>query len=400
MQTVERSFLSGFPMGRLFGIEVRVHSSLILIFGLIVLELGAAGLPDAHPSWPTWAVWAFAVAAALGFFLSVLVHELGHATVARRCGVEITEIVLFLFGGVAAARNEPRSPKIELLMALVGPFISLAIGLGCTALGTALAGDALAAAELTGDLGAVGAGGTLLLWLGPVNILLAAFNLLPGFPLDGGRVLRAAFWGITGSIERATRWAAIAGRVVAWAIIAVGVSMIFGLIWPVLGGGLVGGVWLLLVGWFLYGAAQASQLQASIREVLEGVRVREVMHTELTTFGPDATVEEVAERFLTSADQRAFPVIVDEHMVGLVCLEDLRRAPRERWEATAVASVMTPLESLGLVGPDADASEAARELKRRDVDQIPVVDGDRLHGLVRRADVLRFLELKAPALPT
>jgi Zn-dependent protease/CBS domain-containing protein len=399
MQTAERSFLSGFPMGRLFGIEVRVHVSLVLIFGLIVLELGAAGLPDAHPEWPSWAVWVGAVVAGLGFFFSVLVHELGHALVARRRGMEITEIVLFLFGGVAQAHHAPSSPRSELLMALVGPFISLTLGLGCTALGAFLAGDALAEAEATGELAQVGPAATLLLWLGPINLVLAIFNLLPGFPLDGGRVLRALAWWITGSIEQATRWAAIAGRAVAWAIIAIGISMIFGLVWPVLGGGLVGGVWLVIVGWFLDGAAQASRLQASMRRVLEGVPVAELMHTGVATLAPDVHVDEVARRFVMHPDQRAFPVLVDDHMIGLVCIEDLHRAPHERWEATPVAAVMTPFEQLAIVGPDADASAAVEALTRRDVDQIPVVEGDRLRGVVRRADVLRVLEVHAPAIP-
>ncbi len=399
MQPADRSFLGGFPLGRVFRIPVRVHVSLLVIFGLIVLQLGAAGLPDSHPFWKPWLVWTVAVAAAVAFFLSVLLHELGHALVARKMGLEVSGITLFLFGGVAQVRGEAPSARAELAMAAVGPLISFTIGFVCTAVGGLLAFGAVRSGEGSFGLAQVGPITTLLLWLGPINLLLAAFNLLPGFPLDGGRILRALLWWRSGDIEKATRWAALSGRVVAGLLIAVGVSMMFGVVWPILGGGLVGGLWLVLVGWFLFGAAQASYQQVTLRKVLEGVPVTELMRTNVTPISPDTIVSDVARHAVAESDQRAFPVVVDGHLVGLVCLEDLRRAPYEAWSSTPVAEIMTPLEGLARVAPDADASEAAEELARRDVDQVPVVDGDRLLGIVRRADVLRFLRLRTPALP-
>jgi Zn-dependent protease/CBS domain-containing protein len=399
MQTADRSFLGGLPLGRVLRIPVRVHVSLIVIFGLIVLQLGAAGLPDSHPFWSPWLVWTVAVVAALAFFASVLLHELGHAIVARRMGLEVSGITLFLFGGVAQVRGEAPSARGELAMAVVGPLISFAIGFVCTAIGGALAYDAIRRAGGIAALASVGPVTTLLLWVGPINLLLAAFNLLPGFPLDGGRILRALLWWKTGDIEKSTRWAALAGRVVASLVIALGVSMMFGVVWPVLGGGLVAGLWLVLIGWFLFGAAQASYQQVAMRRVLEGVPVTALMQTEVVPLAPDVSVAEVARRCVMESDRRAFPVVVDGRLVGLVCLDDLKRAPYERWAETPVAEVMTPLESLVHVGPKSDASDAAEELARRDVDQVPVVEGDRLLGLVRRADILRFLQLRTPALP-
>lgn len=399
MQPADRSFLGGLPLGRLFRIPVRVHVSLLVIFGLIVLQLGAAGLPDSHPFWKPWLVWTVAVLAAVSFFVSVLLHELGHAMVARRMGLDVSGITLFLFGGVAQVRGEAPSARAELAMAAVGPLISFTIGFVCTAIGGFLAYDAISRAEGLGALASVGPITTLLLWLGPINILLALFNLLPGFPLDGGRILRAILWWRTGDIEKATRWAAFSGRVVASLLIAIGVSMMFGVVWPVLGGGLIGGLWFVLIGWFLFGAAQASYQQVAMRRVLEGVPITDLMRTNVTPVTPDTSVAAVARHYFAESEQRAFPVVVDEHLVGLVCLEDLRRAPYERWSETTVAEVMTPLESLARLGPESDASAAAEELARRDIDQVPVLEGDRLLGMVRRADVLRFLQLRAPALP-
>ena len=246
----------GFALGRVFGIQVRVDWSLSFIFGLIVLDLGAGVFPRWHPDWSAPLCWGVALAAALLFFASVLAHELSHALVARTRGIAVPRITLFLFGGVAELAEEPRTPGAEFLIAIVGPLTSLAIGGGALLASGLLAGPLLSDATLTSLESAklleqLGPLPTLLLWLGPVNVTLGLFNLIPGFPLDGGRVLRALLWAITHDAAKATRWAARTGQLVA-------VFMIVGGGMLALGGSAIQGVWLALLGWFLYKAASNS----------------------------------------------------------------------------------------------------------------------------------------------
>jgi Zn-dependent protease len=246
---------SGFALGRLFGIEVRVDWSLSFIFALIALDLGAGVFPRWHPDWSVALCWGVALTAALLFFASVLAHELSHALVARARGIAVPRITLFLFGGVAELAEEPRTPGSEFLIAIVGPLTSLAIGAGALVATGLLAGpllpDMSSALESSSLLEQLGPLPTLLLWLGPVNVTLGLFNLIPGFPLDGGRVLRSALWKITGDAAKATRWAARSGQLVA-VFMMVGGGMI------ALGGNAMQGVWLALLGWFLYRAASSS----------------------------------------------------------------------------------------------------------------------------------------------
>jgi Zn-dependent protease len=204
---------TGFPLGRPFGIAVTADASLLLIFGLLVINLGAFALPSWHPNWSPLLVWVLAAIAALSFLASVLLHELSHALVGRAFNIEIRGITLFMFGGVAHLEDEPKSPRAEFLMAAAGPLMSLLIGSASTLLGLWIGRDAFArfpdpkaAQNLLGPLP------TLLLWLGPFNVFLAIFNLVPGFPLDGGRVLRAVLWWVTGDLRGATRWATMLGQ--------------------------------------------------------------------------------------------------------------------------------------------------------------------------------------------
>ncbi|HMI93041.1 MAG TPA: site-2 protease family protein, partial [Polyangiales bacterium] len=247
---------TGFALGRLFGIQVRIDWSLSFIFGLIALDLGAGVFPRWHPEWSAPLCWGVALAAAVLFFASVLAHELSHALVARARGIAVPRITLFLFGGVAELAEEPRTPGSELLIAIVGPLTSLAIGAGALLLSGWLAAPLLpdvnhATLESAEVLARLDPFTTLLLWLGPVNVTLGLFNLIPGFPLDGGRVLRAVLWAITRDAAKATRWAARSGQLVA-------VFMMVGGAMLALGGNTMQGVWLALLGWFLYKAASNS----------------------------------------------------------------------------------------------------------------------------------------------
>lgn len=381
----------GIQLARIAGIDVHLDWSLLIVFGLVVIGLGAGYLPSVHPGWPVTLVWATAFAAGVAFFASVLAHELSHAIVGRAVGIPVHRITLFLFGGLAQMDDEPKTPKAELAMTVVGPLTSLVIGIVATSLGYALAGGIDPMDETA--LASVGPGASILLWLGSVNVALAVFNMVPAYPLDGGRVFRAIAWWTTGDRERATRWASSLGRLFGWTLIGVGALMALGFRVPFFGTGLGGGLWLGLIGWFVANAARAGYQQILVKKALTGVPVQKVMLRSLETVPSKISLSSFVEDHVMRHDQRCFPVMRDGQLEGLVCIEDLRRVPRDDWASTPVREVMTPAGDLATVEPEADAHEALTELGRRDVDQLPVVDHGELVGLVRRKDLIRWIAL-------
>jgi Zn-dependent protease/CBS domain-containing protein len=387
---------NGWRIGRIFGITIYVDWSWLLIFLLVTVNL-ATGFAQIHPNWGAGLIWIVAVVAALLFFASVLAHELSHAIVARAQDIPVQNITLFLFGGVANIQQEPRSPRGEFVMAVVGPITSLAIGGICL-----LAAGAFA--RLPTDV-AVSPGGafaaldpltTLLLWLGPINILLGIFNLLPGFPLDGGRVLRAVLWAATGNFRKATRWAAWVGQAVAWLLIFTGIAMIFGVQVPFFGAGVVSGLWLAFIGWFLSSAARQNEQQVVIHDMLEGVPAGRLMRSDVPAVPPTISVGDLVHRYVMGTDERAFPVLDNDQLLGLVTLEDIRKVAPESWETTAAREIMTPAAQLAVVRPQDDVTMALDQIMLRDVRQVPVIADGRLVGLVRRRDIMRWLQLQTP----
>lgn len=387
---------SGITLGRLVGVQVHVDWSLLFIFALVTFNLGAGLFPRWHPTWSAALCWGTALGAALLFFASVLAHELAHAVVARRKGIPVSRITLFLFGGVAAMEGEPPSPAAEFWMAIVGPLTSLAIGIVATLAGSQLAGSQLAEQTLSQGFTSAnpalveeafrtaGPVATLLLWLGPINLLLAVFNMIPGFPLDGGRVLRSLMWWWTSDLSKATRWAAGAGQVLAWSMMGLGVMNLFS-------GALVQGLWFLLLGWFLNQAARASYQNVLLRRSLSNVSVASVMRTNLDRVSPQLALDAFVRDHVIAADQHAFPVEAHGDLLGLVCPSDLRKVAQASWPAATVGDIMTPAQALTSLPPEAPAEQALDALARQDVDQIPVLDGMRLLGLVRRGDLFRLL---------
>ena len=387
----------GIDIGRIAGVAVRLDLSLVIIFVLITTLLAFGLLPTWHPDWPAALTLFTAATAAVLFLVSVLLHELSHAIVGRRLGMRIDRITLFVFGGMAHMAGEPPTWRTEFAMAIVGPVTSLVIGVACLVLAGVLAGPVgLDAADPLQAVAGLGPLPTLLPWLGPVNVLLAAFNLVPGFPLDGGRVLRSLLWAATGDLQRATRWASLAGQGFALLLIAVGFAMILGLRVPPFGSGLVGGLWLALIGWFLNNAAILSYRQVVVSETLRDLPVTRVMYTDYQPVAPDDSVHDLVERHLLRSSQRAFPVEQLGRFVGLVCLQDVNRLPRDAWHTTRVADVMTGRAALDALPPSAMASEALTLLGERRVNQVPVVDGDRLLGLVTRENIVTWLVVSAP----
>jgi Zn-dependent protease/CBS domain-containing protein len=333
-------------------------------------------------------VWGMAFGTAVLFFASVLAHEMSHALVARVHDVPVRQITLFIFGGMAHMEEEPSSPKAEFWISIVGPFTSIAIGLLATFGGLALAEVPAGAFEQDprAALAALGPAATLLLWLGPINLLLGIFNMVPGFPLDGGRVLRAILWWRMKDMVRATQWAARAGQWFAWTLMALGFLSFFA-------GDLVGGLWLLLIGWFLNNAARMSYEQLLVRRVLEGVPVSRIMARSVASVSPDTSVDVLVREHIMATDQRAFPVLGRSGLEGIVSIDDVRKVPQDRWAGVRVAEIMTPAEALSTVTPEADAQRAMEVLTRRDVNQLPVVDHGKLIGMVRRHDLLKWLAL-------
>ena len=359
-----------------------------------MLSLSTGVFPSWHPDWTPALAWVTALGAALLFFASVLVHELSHALAGRLGGIHVRRITLFMLGGMAHMEREPPTWRSELVMAAVGPVTSLALGLLFLWLAGLVAGPLEVDPEdPRAALAALSPLATLLAWLGPVNLLLGVFNLVPGFPLDGGRVLRALIWGATGSLRKATRWASRGGQAFAWLLIGTGMLMLFGLVVPVLGGGPWSGLWLMFIGWFLNNAALVSYRQLLVKETLEAVPVARIMQTRLTRVAPDISVARLAGEHMMASGQRVLPVERDGRFLGIVSLSDLQRSERRAWDRMSAAEIMTPVSRLACVSPGDDAGEALAELARRGVNQLPVLDKGRLVGLLRREDVLKWLAL-------
>ena len=384
----------GVRLGRVAGIEVLLDWSLLFIFVLILVSLAGGVFPAWHPDWSPGLIWLTALGAAILFFVSVLLHELAHAVVGRRGGVTIRRITLFMFGGMAQMENEAPSWRAELMMALAGPFTSFALGILFAALASAIAGPIeINPQDPAAAFSALGPVPSLLAWLAQVNIILAIFNLVPGFPLDGGRVLRAIMWGITGDFLAATRRASRAGQVIAWMLMAIGFLMVLGLQVPFFGTGPVSGLWLIFIGWFLNNAAVMSYRQLIVRDSLEGVPVSRLMQTRFTRVDPDMPVATLLDEHVMASGQRAFPVEQDGRLIGMVCLRDLNKRGRDAWGATTVREIMTPVDRLTTVSPRDEAFDVLALLGQRDLNQLPVVDNGRLVGMIRREDILKWLSL-------
>ena len=381
---------------RIAGIDITVDWSLLIIFLLIVWGLAAGVFPQWHPAWSPATAWLTAVAAALLFFASVLAHELSHSLVARAYGISVRRIVLYVFGGMAQIEHEPGRWVAELWMAIVGPITSLVIGFLCLFLGVVGIRhvDVTSLTSVEHALAGLDPARTLLLWLGQINIILALFNLVPAFPLDGGRVLRAILWGVTHDLRRATRWASSLGQAFAWILIGAGIAMVLGFSVPILGSGLINGIWLAFIGWFLNNAALVSYRQLLTHEILQDVPVSRVMLTRFDMVPPQLPLETLVDAYMQRSDQRAYPVVgANDELLGMVFQHDIERLSPEQRRTLTVRDVLHPPEKIVGVRPEEDVLEVLNLLANRDLNQVPVLDHGHMVGLVRRADILRWLAL-------
>ncbi len=386
---------SGFSIGRIFGINIRIDWSWLFIFALIAWNL-ATVFAAAHPSWDLGLAWGTALIAALLFFASVLAHELAHSLVARARGVPVRSITLFLFGGVSNIQREPSSPFDEFLITIVGPLTSIVLGFLFIWIAGVNVGPIDNLLSDTGNfIAQLSPVTTLLVWLGPINILVGVFNLIPGFPLDGGRILRSILWAIMRNVRRATRWAAAVGQAVAWLMIFAGIAMIFGADLPFFGTGFINGLWLAFIGWFLNNASEQSYQQVVIEDILTGTSVAQLMRTNPPAVPASISIGTLVQDYIMGTDDQSFPVMQDGRLLGLITLEDVRKVPHPDWTITTVGQIMTTADKLIEVTPDEDAAEALRELAQRDVRQLPVVRNGELVGMLRRRDIMRWLQLQS-----
>ncbi len=363
---------SGIKIGRVFGIPIYLHLSWILIFGLItyslVDEFGAR-----YPQWSNQQLWSLGLLTSLLFFGSVLFHELSHSVVARHYRIPVASITLFFFGGIASITRDPDRAGQEFLIAAAGPASSYVL---------AGAFGLLAFASPDGSM--AGALGTWLAW---TNLGLATFNLLPGFPLDGGRIFRSIVWGITKNYSRSTRIAARIGQAIAYGMMGLGAYMAFFL------HSNVNGIWFIFLGWFLLTAARQSYVQVEAQGVLQGLRAADVMTSDMPTVGRDLSLEEYA-REASRTGRRAHLVVSDGKLVGLIRIEALQAIPREDWPSTSVQAVMISRERLPWTGPEEPVLSVLERMRSANVDQLAVITGDNVVGLVTRDSILRVIQAR------
>ena len=378
-------------IARLFGIDIRIHVSWILIFFLVVFSLSESVYPDQFPQWSREKVLLVSAVTALLFFASVLAHELAHSLVARRFRMSVSSITLFLLGGVANLTREPPSAKAEFFMAAAGPLTSLVIGGVGFAIAIA-AGASLATAPWLEVIGGVAG------YLGLINIAVALFNMIPGFPLDGGRVLRSAIWGISGERLRATRIAARGGQIVAGIFLLLAANFLFGWNFEVFGIRLESnqfqGFWYGLIAYFLFNAATSTLQQERLSSIVGTVRVGQLMTTEVRTVPAGSTVGSLIRDLVLPLNLRAIPVVSGDRVIGLVTIGDLRKVEQERWAVTPVDEVMTRIEDLPTVSPDDPLTTALERFGATDLPLVPVMKGRSLAGLLFKESVIGYVRMR------
>jgi Zn-dependent protease/CBS domain-containing protein len=375
-------------LGRLFGINIYLDWSWFIIFFLITWNLSAFIFPMLRPDWDTRLNWIVGVSASLLFFSSVLAHEIAHSLVAKARGINVKSITLFIFGGIANIESEPPDPKSEFLIAAAGPAMSFFIGFVFILLGNILAGQffPVPITQLDPII-------TLFLWLGPINVILAVFNLVPGFPLDGGRILRSAIWKVTNNFRKATLFASIAGIGIALLLVSTGILMVLGIQVPIFGTGLLGGLWLVFIGWFLYNAVIHSYRQVVAREMLSDTPVENIMIPEVPAVSSRLNIAELAANHILGKNERTFAVVEESRLVGLIRIEDVDNVSIGEWEQTKVGDIMTPVEKLSFINPKDSTGEALNKLG--DQNSTPVVENGNVVGILRKRDILLWLGLRS-----
>src|SRR2546428_8927551 len=363
-----------FRIGKIAGIEIDINVSWIIILVLLTVSLATGWFPQLYPGWSTATYWIVGFISSIVLFVSVLLHELAHSLVARRRGLPVKSITLFIFGGVSNIEREPKSPGVEFQMAFVGPLTSLVIGVICFLLQVLLRRSN---SPLEG----------ILFYLAVTNILLGLFNLIPGFPLDGGRVLHSIVWRLTGNLRQATSVASLASQVIAYLFILLG-------IWLFFVGDLLDGIWLGFIGWFLLSAAQSANSQVMLASVFNSVTVSEVMNPKPTTVPADISLQQLVDAYFLPGGLGYALVMQADHLVGLMTLSDIRHIPREQWGQVSVSTAMIPLSRLHVVTPQQSLSEVLPLMAGGDVKQMPAGENCPLAGRMSRDALVHLLVVR------
>jgi Zn-dependent protease/CBS domain-containing protein len=364
-----------FRIGSIAGIDIYVHISWLIILVFLTVTLSTGWFPALSPGFPASTYLLLGFVAAILLFVSVLLHELAHSLVARRQGLPVKNIVLFIFGGVSNIEQEPHSPGTEFFMAFVGPLVSLLIGAICFGLLTLVRGTH----SPTEDL---------LTYLASANILLGIFNLLPGFPLDGGRVLRSIIWKVTGNAYRATQVATIVGQIIAYLFIFAGIWLFF------FSRNALDGIWLGFIGWFLLSSAQSARAQATLETTFRGVTVEQVMNAQPMTVPANISLQKLVDEYFLPQGLRSALVLQGDQLAGLITLSDIRHVAREEWPQTPVGFAMIPVDRLHTVLPQQKLTDILPLMTGKDVNQLPVVQAGKLIGVVTRDAVIRSLQVR------
>ncbi len=362
-------------LGSIYGIKIGLHYSWLIIAVLIVLSLSSY-FSQAHPDWSSGTIWLMAVFSALLFFAAIIVHELSHAAVALSKNLPVRSITLFALGGVAQIEKESPDAKTEFWIGIVGPITSAVIGFACLGISYLLGWTPMSEADT--PLMA------MLVWLGYINIALAVFNMIPGFPMDGGRVLRGIIWAVTGDGPKSTRIASVSGQFMAFIFIILGLFMFFS-------GAGFGGLWIAFIGWFLLNAAKATYAQVEITEGLKGVSVGDLMSRDCVMLDRYQNLQTIVDDHLLRSGQRCFMVEEDGSPVGMITAHEIKSIERKLWPFKTAADVMRRFENLHVVGPDTPATEALELIGRHGINQLPVVSDGNLLGIITRERIVNYL---------
>ncbi len=359
-------------LGKIMGIPIGLDPSWFLVFALITWILAAQYFPSEFKNWSTMQYWVVAAITSVLFFFSVLLHELGHSIIALRNKLQVRSINLYIFGGVSEITSEPSNARGEFVISLAGPLTSLL-----------LAGIfyllSLVFARVSPWL-------AMTKYLAYINGVLAIFNLIPGFPLDGGRVFRSIVWGLTHNLRRATEIAALLGHAIAFTFILLGVWQLFQRNW-------VNGLWIAFIGWFLENAVVGQVQQQRIHGLLSGHTVDQIMTTNCAMASPDTTLRELIEQFILDKGHRCLMIMQGDQAAGLLTLHDIRQVPRERWDHTRADEIMVPMEKVKMLEPKMGLEQALDEMGADGVNQMPVMDDGQIAGMLRREDIVNYMKL-------
>lgn len=361
------------PLGKILGIPIGADYSWFLIFILLSWILARSYFPNEFKNWSLWQYWVVGILTSTMLFVSVILHELGHSVIALRYNIKVKQINLFIFGGLAEIAGEPPKASAEFWIAIAGPIVSFLLSgmFYILQLTTQNFTPAFAVFE----------------YLAYINLLLALFNLIPGFPLDGGRVLRAIVWGVTHNLHRATYIAAMVGRFFGFFFIFIGFLQIFT-------GNVGSGIWVAFIGWFLESAAMSQLQQQILEEHLSGHLVSEAMTNDYAIVPDNTTIQEVVDNHFLGIGRRSLIVKKDDQFVGILTMHRIKEIPNDKWENTYVTEVMIPLSDIQKVNPNTLLWDALKMMDKNGVNQLPVMEGNKLAGLLSRESIITFLSLQ------